>query len=218
MEKHKIYRWAFRDQIEDLTIPDGTMFHVLVSHDNYKDTIYGAINQNTYIAIIPYTKEDWDLIKKAKHQTIALEYYNVSNKHIVMILKDVCKIKDTFPLSDEKIEFPESYILLRGSKQIKSEDKSLEEICKMSEQEKKNWFFPVIAYVKIHGMSSNIDSKLDVTMVNVGSWIDDRKVFSIERCDFDVDKLLESTAFIKVDNSYKAQFIRAFNQVSSEMK
>lgn len=218
MNTYKIYRWAYHDQVEQITVPNNTTFHVLDSFDNFKETEYGSVNQNTYIALILYTKENWNILKNSKKQTLALNYYNISDTWIVIILKDVCKIDNVFPLSDEKLKFPECYIKIRATKQVLVNEKSLEEIVKMSKSEQDAYFRPIIGYIKIHGFSKERYGHLDVTRVDVGSWLDGRKIYNIEREDESVYEVLGYNNFIKTDKCSEQEFLSALTNVFNSMK
>lgn len=218
MKTYNIYRIAYEDQVEQVIVPDFTTFHILDSFDNFKETKYGSINQNTYIALILYTNENWNILKNSKKQTLALDYYNISDKWIVIVLKDVCKIDDKFPLSDENLDFPECYLKVRATRQIDDCDKTLEEIMNMSEAEKESYFRPVISYVKIHGFSKNIDGQLDVTRVDVGTWIDKRNIYKISRENERIAEVLGSNNFIRTDKSDEQEFLSAFTNIINQMK
>lgn len=218
MDTYKIYRWAYHDQVEQITVPNNTTFHVLDSFDNFKETEYGSVNQNTYIALILYTKENWDILKKSKKQTLALDCYDISDKWIVIILKDVCKIDDGFPLSENKFEFPECYLKIRATKQVRTDEKSLEEIVKMSKSEQDDYFRPIISYIKIHGFSKEHYGKLDVTRVDVGSWLDNRNVLNVEREEETISEALGYNKYIKTDKSDEQEFLSALFKVYNLMK
>lgn len=218
MKTYKIYRFAYRDCLEQITVPDNTVFHVLDRHEQFKETEYGKINQNDYIALILYTKENWNILSKSENQTLTLNYYNVSDKWIVIILRDVSKIDENFPLSNDLLIFPECYIKIRAINQIQSNEKSLKEIVNMSKSEQDTYIRPVISYIKIHGFSKKQYGLLSVTRVDTGSWVDEQKIYNICREDESISEVLGCNNFIETDKCDEQEFLSVLTKVFNIIK
>lgn len=217
MKTYKIYRWAYEDSIDTVTVPDNAVFYEIMSFDNPKNTEYGIVKQNRYIAVFPYDEKEWKSLQKAEGQSYTMAAYNISDKHVVIYLKDAYPISKDFPLTDN-LTFPVCYLKVRGIKQIKDVEKSFDEVVAMAKAEQKNYLRPVISYVKINGFSKNFKDRLDVTRVDVGSWLDERKMMRIARGDETIEEALSGNSFMKIDKSYAVQFTRAYNHVASQMK
>jgi len=217
MKTYKIYRWAYEDSIDSITVPDNAVFYEIVNFDNPKNTEYGLVTQNRYIAIVPYNKEDWKAMQEAERQSLTMSLYNISNKYVVIYLKDVYPISKDFPLT-ENMTFPVCYLKVRAIKQVRDFYKSIKEISAMTKEDQENYLRPVISYVKINGFSKNFKDKLDVTRIDVGSWLDERKVMRIQREDETVEETIGENAFIKLDKSDNTEFNASYNHVSSQMR
>ena len=217
MKKYKIYRWAYVSQVEEVIVPNNTVFHILESSDFAKDTEYGKVSLYSYVAVIPYTVDNWKLLNDSEGQSLAIHCYNVADEHIIIVLANVFALDPEFPLSKEKWNFPVSYITLRAIHQIKNTDKSLKEILKLSKEEQEKWFEPIFCYIKIHGVSKTTPSKLDATFIYVNSWIENRKVLDILREDRRIEDIFKHNNFIKPAKSSYEEFNKAFRFTLEQM-
>lgn len=216
MKTYNIYRYAYEDEVNQITVPDDVKFHLINSFDNWKETKYGKVCQNKYLAVIPYRIQSLNVLENTENQSINMDWYDISKKYIVIILNDVYPLSEDFPLEEGLPKLNVSYIKVRAIKQHneytnRNSDK-LKDLSKMKPLEVKDLLCPVIQYIKIHGIDKDDPNKFDVTIVHVGNWIDDRNVSKIERESIDIEKILMSSTFEKVEGSSKKEFEKSFGE------
>lgn len=212
MKRYTIYRYAYQDTVDQIFVPDETKFFLVQSWGNPKETEYGTVMPNKYLAVVPYDKKVYKIIMNA-HQSYNMEIVKLGDKYIFIILNDVYPLSKDFPLTDEAPTIDTVYLKVRGSSQTKNESKFDMDFSGMSEEEIKDVLMPTIYYQKVNGFDVYDYEKINITSIVVGNWLNDLPNYEISRNDERILEALRNTKFIKVEPSTKEEFEEQFNKM-----
>lgn len=205
MKRYTIYRYAYQDTVDQIFVPDETQFFLTQSIGKPKETEYGTVMPNNYLGVVDYDKKTYTTMMKAK-QSYSMEIVNVGNKYIFIIMNDVYPLSKDFPLTETPPTIDTVYIKTRAAHQV-STNKMLDmDFSKMSEEEIKDLLMPVIYYQKINGFDVYDYSKLNITSVVMGNWVNELPNYEINRTDERILDVLRNNKFFKVEPSTKEEF------------
>lgn len=220
MKEYKIYRYAYKDTVDSIFVPDETVFFMTYSFNNPKQTEHGEVVQNRYLAVVDYNKENVKILKHKK-QSLNLDVFYLPNKYIFIVLDNVYPLSEDFPLTNTSPSIETTYFVTRAKSQVPDSSESLTDIINkmkgMSEVDRKNYIHPIIYYQKVNGFDKYDYEQLDVTTIVVGSWLNKKEQLRIERDNVRITDVLQNSTFIVNDVSDEQEFNDAFKRVVSLM-
>lgn len=231
-KEYKIWRFAYDSYVDKILIPNDTKLYCInkdrtdersIHIDELNETIWNE----TYIAVMPYSKELWKL-SNDKRQSYNLYQFNVNNIYIIWVLDQVYPLCSDFPETNIVPIVPTSYIRYRTLrlKFHKAEyTEKLNQIKEMNlskddeESLIKETFMPIYEYIKIHGLDNVYKGYLDITRVIVKTWSDGEPVYNIKREYTDIKEVLhERIYYEKLESSSEDEYNKAFNDVMEYLK
>lgn len=225
MKNYKIYRYAYVDEVNTITVPDETTFYLADSFHIARETEYGKVYQNTYIAIVKYSKENLNTLEMTPEhrQSYSMETFPVADKLIIIKLTDVYPLSDDFPITKELPTTGDVYIKCRAKKQInKYSSMSLPELLKEFDEnhttEMIDAIHPTVQYIKIHGFNPYQPIKLVCSQVTVGSWVDEREVLEIDKSSIYIENVLRDNVTLTIDKSSEDEYNETFEKVIEKIR
>lgn len=228
MKKYKIARYAYKNHVDYISVPDETVFYETERWEHYNEfPEFGGVSTcpAKYVAVIDYTEKTWKGIHK-RNQSLNADFFNAGNKKIIITIKDAYPLSEDFPLSKDPsvITLDEPiYIRVRAIRQINkytqmSISELQEEMNKLGLNSPIDLVMPVIRYIKINGFYPNNKNLLNVTQVVVGNYVDDRKMNRVEEDRDDVKVFLTSDRHQAIESSTKEEFEEMFNNIVEKMR
>lgn len=197
MEKYKILRFAYQNEENTVIVPYGTKFFKI---DEFKTKAEWNgkkdLESCTYVAILPYSKKNWNILNNDK-QTFSLLKYNLCDEYIVLKLDQVCPLEE-LPITETQpsIEHPTycKWYNLRHK---------MEDWCK--------------SYIKVNKMESDM---FDCTIVYRKNWYnEDCEVNTISRELIETNFLIRDGLFNeRTVKSSKEEFEKNFEEVLTKIK
>lgn len=231
-KEYKIWRFAYDSYVDKILVPDNVKLYC-VNKDRtdeksiHIDELDNPIWNETYIAVMPYSEELWEL-SNDKRQSYNLYQFNVNNKYIIWLFDQIYPLCDDFPETNIIPVVPTSYIHYRTLwlKFHKAEYiEKLNQIKEMSlskddeESLIKETFMPIYEYIKIHGLDNVYKGYLDITRVIVKTWSDGEPVYNIKREYADIKEILQERIYYeKLESSSEDEYNKAFNDVMEYLK
>lgn len=231
-KEYKIWRFAYDSYVDKILIPNDAKLYCINKDRSdersiHIDELNNPIWNETYIAVMPYSKELWDL-SNDKRQSYNLYQFNVNNIYIIWVLDQVYPLCSDFPETNIVPVVPTSYIRYRTLrlKFDKTEyTKKLNQIKEMNlskddeESLIKESFMPIYEYIKIHGLDNLYKGYLDITRVIVKSWTDGEPIYNIKREYADIKEVLhERIYYEKLESSSEDEYNKAFNDVMEYLR
>lgn len=231
-KEYKIWRFAYDSYVDKILIPNDAKLYCINKDRSderciHIDELNNPIWNETYIAVMPYSKELWDL-SNDKRQSYNLYQFNVNNIYIIWVLDQVYPLCSDFPETNIVPVVPISYIRYRTLRlKFHKEEytKKLNQIKEMNlskddeESLIKETFMPIYEYIKIHGLDNLYKGYLDITRVIVKSWTDGEPVYNIKREYADIKEVLhERIYYEKLESSSENEYNNAFNDVIEYFK
>lgn len=225
-KEYKIWRFAYNSYVDKILIPNNVKLYCINKDRSDEQSIHidelnKPIWNETYIAVIPYSKELWKL-SNDKRQSYNLYQFNVNNKYIIWVLDQIYPLCDDFPETNEIPIVPVSYICYRTERVKFNKDeylKILDQINKMDlssvgkEIMLKDTFIPIYEYIKIHGLDKTYKGHLDITSVTVKSWIDGSPYFNIKRQSLNIKEVLSPRKDKHIEGITELKYNYIFNDV-----
>lgn len=231
-KEYKIWRFAYDSYVDKILVPDNVKLYC-VNKDRtdeksiHIDELNKPIWNETYIAVLPYSKELWKL-SNDKRQTYNLYQFNVNDKYIIWVFDQIYPLCSDFPETNIVPIVPTSYIRYRTLwlKFHKAEyTEKLNQIKEMNlskddeESLIKETFMPIYEYIKIHGLDNVYKGYLDITRVIVKTWSDGEPVYNIKREYADIKEILQERIYYeKLESSSEDEYNKAFNDVMEYLK
>lgn len=231
-KEYKIWRFAYDSYVDKILIPNDAKLYCINKDRSdersiHIDELNNPIWNETYIAVMPYSKELWDL-SNDKRQSYNLYQFNVNNIYIIWVLDQVYPLCSDFPETNIVPVVPTSYIRYRTLRlKFHKEEytKKLNQIKEMNlskddeESLIKETFMPIYEYIKIHGLDNLYKGYLDITRVIVKTWSDGEPVYNIKREYADIKEILhERIYYEKLESSSEDEYNKAFNDVIEYLK
>lgn len=231
-KEYKIWRFAYDSYVDKILVPDNVKLYC-VNKDRtdeksiHIDELDNPIWNETYIAVMPYSEELWEL-SNDKRQSYNLYQFNVNNKYIIWLFDQIYPLCSDFPETNIVPIVPTSYIRYRTLwlKFHKAEyTEKLNQIKEMNlskddeESLIKETFMPIYEYIKIHGLDNVYKGYLDITRVIVKTWSDGEPVYNIKREYADIKEILQERIYYeKLESSSEDEYNKAFNDVMEYLK
>lgn len=229
-KKYKIWRFAYHSYVDNIIIPNDVKLYCINkdrSDDNgvYIDELNKTIWNETYIAVMPYSNELWEL-SNDKSQTCNLYQFNVNDEYIIWLFNQIYPLCDNFPETTEIPIVPISYICYRTERlNFYKNDYSekLNQIKKMNlssndeETMIKNTFIPIYEYLKINGLDKEYKGYLDVTRIIIKSWVDESPCFNIKRESIDIKDVLTARLNEKIEKSSESEYNNIFYNIIKQI-
>lgn len=231
-KEYKIWRFAYDSYVDKILVPDNVKLYCINKDRSNERSIHidelnKPIWNETYIAVLPYSKELWKL-SNDKRQTYNLYQFNVNDKYIIWVFDQIYPLCDDFPETNIVPVVPTSYIHYRTLrlKFHKAEyTEKLNQIKEMNlskddeESLIKETFMPIYEYIKIHGLDNVYKGYLDITRVIVKTWSDGEPVYNIKREYADIKEILQERIYYeKLESSSEDEYNKAFNDVMKYLK
>ena len=231
-KEYKIWRFAYDSYVDKILVPDDVKLYCINKDRSNERSIHidkldNPIWNETYIAVIPYSEELWEL-SNDKRQSYNLYQFNVNNIYIIWVLDQVYPLCSDFPETNIVPVVPTSYIRYRTLrlKFHKAEyTEKLNQIKEMNlskddeESLIKETFMPIYEYIKIHGLDNVYKGYLDITRVIVKTWSDGEPVYNIKREYADIKEILQERIYYeKLESSSEDEYNKAFNDVMEYLK
>ena len=231
-KEYKIWRFAYDSYVDKILVPDDVKLYCINKDRSNERSIHidkldNPIWNETYIAVMPYSEELWEL-SNDKRQSYNLYQFNVNNIYIIWVLDQVYPLCSDFPETNIVPVVPTSYIRYRTLmlKFHKAEyTEKLNQIKEMNlskddeESLIKETFMPIYEYIKIHGLDNVYKGYLDITRVIVKTWSDGEPVYNIKREYADIKEILhERIYYEKLECSSEDEYNKAFNDVMEYLK
>lgn len=231
-KEYKIWRFAYNSYVDKILVPDDIkLYCVNKDRSNERsiniDKLDNPIWNETYIAVMPYSEELWEL-SNDKRQSYNLYQFNVNNIYIIWVLDQVYPLCSDFPETNIAPVVPTSYIhyrTLRLKFHKEEYTKKLNQIKEMNiskddeESLIKETFMPIYEYIKIHGLDNVYKGYLDITRVIVKTWSDGEPVYNIKREYADIKEILQERIYYeKLESSSEDEYNKAFNDVMEYLK
>ena len=231
-KEYKIWRFAYDSYVDKILVPDDVKLYCINKDRSNERSIHidkldNPIWNETYIAVMPYSEELWEL-SNDKRQSYNLYQFNVNNIYIIWVLDQVYPLCSDFPETNIVPVVPTSYIRYRTLilKFHKTEyTEKLNQIKEMNlskddeESLIKETFMPIYEYIKIHGLDNVYKGYLDITRVIVKTWSDGEPVYNIKREYADIKEILhERIYYEKLECSSEDEYNKAFNDVMEYLK
>lgn len=231
-KEYKIWRFAYNSYVDKVLIPNDAKLYCINKDRTEErsiniDELNNPIWNETYIAVMPYSKELWEL-SNDKRQSYNLYQFNVNNIYIIWVLDQVYPLCSDFPETNIVPVVPTSYIRYRTLrlKFHKAEyTEKLNQIKEMNlskddeESLIKETFMPIYEYIKIHGLDNLYKGYLDITRVIVKSWADGEPVYNIKREYADIKEVLKDRIYYeKLESSSEDEYNKTFNDVMEYLK
>lgn len=231
-KEYKIWRFAYDSYVDKILVPDNVKLYC-VNKDRtdeksiHIDELDNPIWNETYIAVMPYSEELWEL-SNDKRQSYNLYQFNVNDKYIIWVFDQIYPLCSDFPETNIVPIVPTSYIRYRTLwlKFHKAEyTEKLNQIKEMNlskddeESLIKETFMPIYEYIKIHGLDNVYKGYLDITRVIVKTWSDGEPVYNIKREYADIKEILQERIYYeKLESSSEDEYNKAFNDVMEYLK
>lgn len=233
-KEYKIWRFAYESCENKLLIPDNIKLYCVDYHRNEPERKCEKISiklgrdifNETYITIMPYTDELWNLSNN-KDQTNNLSVFNVNNKYIIWLIEQIFPLDDEFPYMKEEPIFPITYLQYR-TKRVEFNKtvymKYLNELNSMDLTEDErvrkigDKYLPIYEYVKIHGFNEQYKGNLDITRVTVKSWIDGSEYLSIRKESTDIKNVLNEKLDESLEYIDETTYNNSFNETVNKLK
>lgn len=231
-KEYKIWRFAYDSYVDKILVPDDVKLYCINKDRSNERSIHidkldNPIWNETYIAVMPYSEELWEL-SNDKRQSYNLYQFNVNNKYIIWLFDQIYPLCSDFPETNIVPIVPTSYIRYRTLilKFHKAEyTEKLNQIKEMNlskddeESLIKETFMPIYEYIKIHGLDNVYKGYLDITRVIVKTWSDGEPVYNIKREYADIKEILhERIYYEKLECSSEDEYNKAFNDVMEYLK
>lgn len=231
-KEYKIWRFAYDSYVDKILVPDDVKLYCINKDRSNERSIHidkldNPIWNETYIAVMPYSEELWEL-SNDKRQSYNLYQFNVNNKYIIWLFDQIYPLCSDFPETNIVPIVPTSYIRYRTLilKFHKAEyTEKLNQIKEMNlskddeESLIKETFMPIYEYIKIHGLDNVYKGYLDITRVIVKTWSDGEPVYNIKREYADIKEILhERIYYEKLESSSEDEYNKAFNDVMEYLK
>ena len=231
-KEYKIWRFAYDSYVDKILVPDDVKLYCINKDRSNERSIHidkldNPIWNETYIAVMPYSEELWEL-SNDKRQSYNLYQFNVNNKYIIWLFDQIYPLCSDFPETNIVPIVPTSYIRYRTLilKFHKTEyTEKLNQIKEMNlskddeESLIKETFMPIYEYIKIHGLDNVYKGYLDITRVIVKTWSDGEPVYNIKREYADIKEILhERIYYEKLECSSEDEYNKAFNDVMEYLK
>lgn len=229
-KEYKIWRFAYDSYVDKILVPDNVKLYC-VNKDRtdeksiHIDELNKPIWNETYIAVLPYSKELWEL-SNDKRQTYNLYQFNVNDKYIIWVFDQIYPLCDDFPETTEVPIIPISYICYRTERLKFNQNEYTEKINQIkkmnlspNEEEKilGDTFIPIYEYIKIHGLDNIYKGHLDITRVTTKSWFDGSPYFNIKRESVDIKDVLSSRKYEKIKESSEEEYNNIFNEMIKQI-
>lgn len=229
---YKIYRFAYTDEVNSLIVPEDTKFYELQkSEKEYGSRVQGVtgnFHNCTYIAMIPWSKENEHCLEDSESQTLNLDCYNIANKWLYVKVDNMCPLSNDFPVIEffpmEVLNMEPLYIKYRAMNQVLDSEaltRKREEYFEalhndgVTEEELLDIMCPVVEYIKINRINEEYPTQFECVSVQTGSWLDDRYVCQIKKELVDIKDLIVKNKFIKTIPSNEREFNAAKEQTIS---
>ena len=229
-KEYKIWRFAYDSYVDKILVPDDVKLYCINKDRSNERSIHidelnKPIWNETYIAVLPYSKELWKL-SNDKRQTYNLYQFNVNDKYIIWVFDQIYPLCDNFPETTEVPIVPISYICYRTERLKFNQNEYTEKINQIkrmnlsSNEEEKilgDTFIPIYEYIKIHGLDNIYKGHLDITRVTTKSWFDGSPYFNIKRESVDIKDVLSSRKYEKIKESSKEEYNNIFNKMIKQL-
>lgn len=231
-KEYKIWRFAYDSYVDKILVPDNVKLYCVNKNRTDEKSIHidelnKPIWNETYIAVLPYSEELWEL-SNDKRQSYNLYQFNVNDKYIIWVFDQIYPLCSDFPETNIVPIVPTSYIRYRTLwlKFHKAEyTEKLNQIKEMNlskddeESLIKETFMPIYEYIKIHGLDNVYKGYLDITRVIVKTWSDGEPVYNIKREYADIKEILQERIYYeKLESSSEDEYNKAFNDVMEYLK
>lgn len=230
-KEYKIWRFVYNSYIDKILIPNDVKLYCINKDRSdelsiHNDELNKPIWNETYIAVMPYSKELWELSHDHR-QSCNLCQFNVNNQYIIWLLDQIYPISDDFPETDEVPIVPVSFICYRMKRVKYNTDEYLEKLKQINkmglspigkELKLKDTFMPVYEYVKIHGLDKKYKGHLDITSVTVKSWIDGTPYFNIRRQSLNIKDVLWPRKDEHIERVTELKYNYIFDEVIKQLK
>ena len=228
-KEYKIWRFAYDSYVDKILVPDDVKLYCINKDRSNERSIHidkldNPIWNETYIAVMPYSEELWEL-SNDKRQSYNLYQFNVNNKYIIWLFDQIYPLCDNFPETNEIPIVPISYICYRTERLKFHKDEYLEKLnqinqMNISSEDKetllKDIFMPIYEYIKIHGLDETYKGHLDITRITVKSWIDGSPYFNIKRQSLNIKDVLSSRKNEKIEEISETEYNIVFNEVINQ--
>ena len=231
-KEYKIWRFAYDSYVDKILVPDDVKLYCINKDRSNERSIHidkldNPIWNETYIAVMPYSEELWEL-SNDKRQSYNLYQFNVNNKYIIWLFDQIYPLCSDFPETNIVPIVPTSYIryrtlILKFHKAEYTEKlNQIKELNLSKDDEEsliKETFMPIYEYIKIHGLDNVYKGYLDITRVIVKTWSDGEPVYNIKREYADIKEILhERIYYEKLECSSEDEYNKAFNDVMEYLK
>lgn len=231
-KEYKIWRFAYDSYVDKILVPDDVKLYCINKDRSYERSIHidkldNPIWNETYITVIPYSDELWEL-SNDKRQSYNLYQFNVNNKYIIWLFDQIYPLCSDFPETNIVPIVPTSYIRYRTLRlkfhKVKYTEKlnQIKEMNLSKDDEEsliKETFMPIYEYIKIHGLDNVYKGYLDITRVIVKTWSDGEPVYNIKREYADIKEILQERIYYeKLESSSEDEYNKAFNDVMEYLK
>lgn len=229
-KEYKIWRFAYDSYVDKILVPDDVKLYCINKDRSNERSIHidkldNPIWNETYIAVMPYSEELWEL-SNDKRQSYNLYQFNVNNKYIIWVFDQIYPLCDDFPETTEVPIVPISYICYRTERLKFNQNEYTEKINQIkkmnlspNEEEKilGDTFIPIYEYIKIHGLDNIYKGHLDITRVTTKSWFDGSPYFNIKRESVDIKDVLSSRKYEKIKESSEEEYNNIFNEMIKQI-
>lgn len=229
-KEYKIWRFAYDSYVDKILVPDDVKLYCINKDRSNErsiniDKLNKPIWNETYIAVMPYSEELWEL-SNDKRQSYNLYQFNVNNKYIICVFDQIYPLCDNFPETNEIPIVPISYICYRTERLKFNQNEYTEKINQIkkmnlssNEEEKilRDTFIPIYEYIKIHGLDNIYKGNLDITRVTTKSWFDCSPYFNIKRESVDIKDVLSSRKYEKIKESSEEEYNNIFNEMIKQI-
>lgn len=231
-KEYKIWRFAYDSYVDKILVTDDVKLYCINKDRSNERSIHidkldNPIWNETYIAVMPYSEELWEL-SNDKRQSYNLYQFNVNNIYIIWVLDQVYPLCSDFPETNIVPVVPTSYIhyrtlILKFHKAEYTEKlNQIKELNLSKDDEEsliKETFMPIYEYIKIHGLDNVYKGYLDITRVIVKTWSDGEPVYNIKREYADIKEILQERIYYeKLESSSEDEYNKAFNDVMEYLK
>ena len=223
IKKYKIWRFAYTNYIDELILPSNLKLYQLDKSFDVANMYYYAkeidkeVINMSYVGAIPYTDEAWKILHDNK-QTLNIECYNIFNNDIIVHVNQIYPLTNDFPITDEYPHIGVSYFEQRNRV-----DRDTDDYIRFHKKNKNNsnyenllkdFFYPVVKYVKIQNIDKEFPFKLDVYEVILPSKLDSIPFEGVTHTSKDIDKVLSSeyNTQVKQKRITQAQYNFACNK------